>query len=110
MNARSFRYIALFTFPLFLAACGEGYEMIKTDTMFPYGNARTAGSGVAYVRANMMPEKTLKVEPPMAEEAAPVAMPPPPPAVEEQKPADTQQILDKVQEDMEQMFEEKQRK
>ena len=37
--------------------------MVKTNTMFPYGNQRTAGSGVAYVLAKMMPEKELKLEP-----------------------------------------------
>lgn len=46
-----------------LTGCGEGYEMIKTNTMFPYGNQRTAGSGVAYVLAKMMPKKELKLEP-----------------------------------------------
>ena len=46
-----------------LTGCGEGYEMVKTNTMFPYGNQRTAGSGVAYVLAKMMPEKELKLEP-----------------------------------------------
>ena len=48
--------------PLLLAACGEGYELIKTDKMFPYGGQRTAGSGVAYVLAKMMPKKELNVE------------------------------------------------
>ncbi|MFK7839701.1 MAG: hypothetical protein AB8B83_05165 [Bdellovibrionales bacterium] len=47
----------------FLTGCGDGYEVIKTNTMFPYGNERTAGSGVAYVLAKMMPEKELKLEP-----------------------------------------------
>ena len=46
-----------------LTGCGEGYEMVKTNAMFPYGNERTAGSGVAYVLAKMMPEKELKLEP-----------------------------------------------
>lgn len=45
-----------------LTGCGEGYEVIKTNTMFPYGNQRTAGSGVAYVLAKMMPKKELKLE------------------------------------------------
>ncbi len=47
---------------LTLTGCGDGYEMIKTDTMFPYGNQRTAGSGVAYVLAKMLPKKELKLE------------------------------------------------
>lgn len=48
---------------LFLGACGEGGQLEKkfTDTVFPYGNQRTAGTGVAYVLAKMMPEKTLKL-------------------------------------------------
>lgn len=45
-----------------LAGCGDGYEFVKTNTMFPYGNQRTAGSGVAYVLAKMMPVKELKLE------------------------------------------------
>ncbi|MFP4313679.1 MAG: hypothetical protein ACLFR0_05060 [Alphaproteobacteria bacterium] len=56
--------LALLVSPVFLTACGEGYELIRTDNMFPYGNQRTAGSNVAYVLAKMMPEKTLKVEAP----------------------------------------------
>ena len=45
-----------------LSACGEGWEMQKV-TSFPYGNSRTAGSGIAYVQTKMAPEKTLNVEP-----------------------------------------------
>ena len=56
------RYLLLAS-PFLLAACGEGYEMIKTDAMFPYGNQRTAGSGVAYVVAKMMPKKELNLQP-----------------------------------------------
>ncbi len=41
---------------LFLAGCGEDYQMTLYRG-FPYGNERTAGSGVTYVRANLMPEK-----------------------------------------------------
>ena len=50
--------------PALLVACGEGqgWEKQLTNTMFPYGNQRTAGSGVAYVLAKMMPEKALKLE------------------------------------------------
>ena len=33
----------------------------------PYGNSRTAGSGVAYVRAKLLPKKELVVEPVMEE-------------------------------------------
>lgn len=57
--------LALLSAPLVLTACGEGWVAQKTDTYFPYGNQRTAGSGVAYVLAKMMPEKELVVEPVM---------------------------------------------
>lgn len=47
---------------LMLASCGEGsgWEMKLTNTMFPYGNQRTAGSGVAYVRAKNVTGKNTK--------------------------------------------------
>jgi len=54
--------LAVLSTPLLLGACGEGWEMQKTTTMFPYGNQRTAGTGVAYVRAKLLPKKELKVE------------------------------------------------
>jgi len=58
------RAILLSASSLFLlTGCGEGYELVKTNTMFPYGNQRTAGSGVAYVLAKMLPKKDLKLEP-----------------------------------------------
>ena len=57
------RTILLSASSLFLlTGCGEGYELVKTNTMFPYGNQRTAGSGVAYVLAKMLPKKELKLE------------------------------------------------
>ncbi|HRQ60141.1 MAG TPA: hypothetical protein PLO23_01265 [Alphaproteobacteria bacterium] len=72
---------------LSLAACGEGsgWEMQLTNTMFPYGNQRTAGSGVAYVRAKMLPEKSISLENvkrDMTPQASPVT-PPPATAVEQ---------------------------
>lgn len=57
-----FRF-ALCLLPLFLSACGDGWELVKTDKYAPYGNSRTAGSGVAYVRAKMLPEHDVKLEP-----------------------------------------------
>ena len=45
--------------PLSLAACGEGYEMVMVRGKVPYVEERTAGPGVAYVRAHMLPEKTV---------------------------------------------------
>lgn len=54
---------SLLALPLALTACGEGWEAVRSDQIFPYGNQRTAGTGVMYVRANMMPEKEMKLEP-----------------------------------------------
>ncbi len=46
---------------MFLAGCGDEWDSKLYDG-FPYGNARTAGHGIAYVRANMMPEKGPNLE------------------------------------------------
>lgn len=73
------RYLLLAAPLLALSACGDGWEMVRTDAMVPYGNTRTAGTGVAYVLARMMPEKELKLEP-----AAPAPAAPPPAAAPEQ--------------------------
>lgn len=70
--------------PLFLLSACDGYEMRLYDG-FPYGGARTAGHGVEYVLAKMMPTKGPVTEP-VAEPPAPppapepeIAPPPPPP-------------------------------
>ncbi len=55
-------HVALFMVPLFLAGCGDGWEAQRTTDIVPYGNTRTAGSGVVYVRAKMLPEKEIVVE------------------------------------------------
>jgi len=69
-----------------LSACGEGWEMKLTKSYFPYGNARTAGSGVAYVLARMKPPRELNVTP---------------------KPeARGHDVLEKLDEDVEKMFRE----
>ncbi len=89
--------------PLLLGACGEGYELIKTDTMFPYGNQRTAGSGYAYVLAKMLPKKEMNLQP--------VA---PRPAPQPQPLAETKQIIEDIPEppaqDAEEIFREQQAK
>ncbi|MGB0719145.1 MAG: hypothetical protein ACPGRX_01645 [Bdellovibrionales bacterium] len=96
MSAK-YKLLAVCMIPFFLSGCGDGYELIQTDEMFPYGNARTAGSGPAYVLAKMMPEKELvldmkpveRVREPQAmviEEPPAVAHTPP---VQEPTPADT---------------------
>jgi hypothetical protein len=60
---------------LFLSGCGEEYEATLYQG-FPYGNERTAGSGVTYVRANLMPEKgPVLEEVKLPEEPAPAAEP-----------------------------------
>lgn len=61
--------LAVLCTPLLLAACGEGWEVQKTTEYLPYGNQRTAGSGVVYVRAKLMPQKELKVEAPKTVES-----------------------------------------
>lgn len=40
-----------------LSACGEGWEVVPFRGQVPYTEERTAGSGVAYVRAMLLPEK-----------------------------------------------------
>ena len=47
--------------PLVLTACGEGWEMVRITDLAPYGNSRTAGSGIAYVRMNLAPPQDLKI-------------------------------------------------
>lgn len=74
---KKLRYLILAA-PLCLAACGDGWEMVRTDAMFPYGNKRTAGTGVAYVVAKMMPKKDLnlkEVERPMTPAPSPEPKP-----------------------------------
>ena len=56
-------FLAVFVLSLPLAACGEGWEMIRTTEMVPYGNTRTAGTGIAYVRAKLLPKKDLVLQP-----------------------------------------------
>ncbi|MCB1563316.1 MAG: hypothetical protein KDJ75_07065 [Alphaproteobacteria bacterium] len=74
--------------PILLAGCGEGYDLVRTADMFPYGNQRTAGTGVAYVLAKMMPERELNLQT--------VERPHQPQALEE-----TQDILNTMDHDVE---------
>ena len=48
---------------LSLSACGDGYEAVPFRGSVPYTEERTAGSGVAYVRKMMLPEKGPILEP-----------------------------------------------
>ena len=75
--------------PLMLVSCGEGWEVQRIDNVVPYGGSRTAGSGVAYVRAKMMPEKELKVEP--------IAVIEPEPVVEAVPALDAEKIFNEAQ-------------
>jgi hypothetical protein len=54
--------IALSALPFVVTACGE-YEVVYTRDIFPYGDDRTAGSGVMYVPKKMMPAKELNLAP-----------------------------------------------
>ncbi|MDB2682892.1 hypothetical protein N9Z27_01400 [Alphaproteobacteria bacterium] len=65
--------VVAFSSVFVLAACGDGWESHLTNTHFPYGNIRTAGSGVAYVRAKLLPEKELKIVPVSRTQAPAVA-------------------------------------
>lgn len=60
---------------LALGACGEGsgWTTVPYDQV-PYTHDRTAGRGVAYVRAAMLPPKEMKTEA-IVEQAAPAAAP-----------------------------------
>jgi len=59
---RSLAFLILLLAPLALSACGEEWVAVKTTDYFPYGNQRTAGSGVVYVLAKMLPEHNVKLE------------------------------------------------
>ena len=58
---------------LFLAACGDGWDTKLYDGV-PYTMERTAGHGLAYVRANMMPARGPSVETAAEPEAAPASV------------------------------------
>jgi hypothetical protein len=72
---------------LALAACGEGYTPVKIRGQVPYTEERTAGPGIAYVRAHMMPEKTVVLPAPLT---APVA-----PAIEDAEPMFEKKMIKK---------------
>ena len=57
-----FKLIMLAALSITLSGCGEGWEQIRSEA-FPYGGQRTAGTGVAYVRAVLMPERELNLKP-----------------------------------------------
>ncbi len=67
---KTFRALLLAS-PMLLAACGEGYELVPTQNMMPYGNQRTAGTGYAYVLAKLLPPKTEPILQPVAPRTEP---------------------------------------
>lgn len=46
---------------LLLSACGEEWSVVYTKDVMPYGNQRTAGSGVVYVRKALIPARSLNL-------------------------------------------------
>ncbi len=60
LQQKTFKGLALASV-LLLAACGEGWDTKLYDSV-PYSMERTAGNGVAFVRANMMPARGPIVE------------------------------------------------
>jgi len=56
-------HVVSFLFLLGLAACGQEWEEKLVNDRFAYGMERTAGSGVVYVRAKLLPEKELNLTP-----------------------------------------------
>lgn len=63
MNLKKVKTIfALCALALPLGACGEAWEMQLTKTSTPYGQERTAGSGVAYVLVHMAPKKDMQLQ------------------------------------------------
>lgn len=101
---------------LALSACGDGWEMERRSGTVPYTQERTAGTGVFYVRAKMMPEKGLNLAEPKAEAPKEDVAATPVEPVEANKSAveDTKAVLQMKDDDgrnaAETVFEEKQKK
>jgi|GEM_PF-669701 len=65
--SKSLLRLAILSAPLLLTACGEGWEVQRVSNYGTYEGDRTAGTGVVYVRAKMLPKKEFVVEPVMEE-------------------------------------------
>ncbi len=61
---RSATLILIGASTLGLTACGEGWEARPYRDRVPYTEERTAGPGVEYVRAFMLPERGPNLETP----------------------------------------------
>lgn len=62
-SIRTVTTILLGASTLGLTACGEGWVPQEIRGRVPYTEERTAGPGVEYVRAYLLPEKGPKLEP-----------------------------------------------
>ncbi len=82
MPSTHIKYILLAA-PLLMTACGPDFEPVRVQGIVPYTMERTAGTGVAYVRAKMMPAKAVVVE---TKTEAPVAVTPPPEPLKSAEP------------------------
>lgn len=80
--------------------------MVRTDKYTPYGNSRTAGTGVAYVLKNMMPEKKVKVEAPVNKEEVVEEVKAKVPEASPQE----KEIINDIKKNMEKIFEKRQTK
>ncbi len=78
--------LSFLSVPFMLTACGDGYDMSRIEGVVPYVLERTAGTGVAYVRAKMMPEKQLVIAPAETKAEAPVAAEPPEEKIKDMEP------------------------
>lgn len=81
-----------------LTACGEEWVPQLTTEYAPYGEERTAGSGIIYVRKSMLPAKTeiipeVEPEPEVVIEEPPVVEIEPPPVVEPKDPEPAAPVL-----------------
>lgn len=83
--------LAILAAPIMLTACGEGWEMTRVKDIVPYTMPRTAGTGVAYVRAKMLPKKELNLQP--APAVAPMTTPPPAPPPVTPAPSKAEEVF-----------------
>ena len=67
MINRSIRFIALFSLVFLLSACEENLAPELTRGFVPYTMERTAGPGIAYVRARLLQERGPNLTPSAAQ-------------------------------------------
>lgn len=59
---KSLKFVCALSALCVLPGCLEGWQVVYTKDILPYGNSRTAGSGVMYVRGGLMPAKFLNLK------------------------------------------------